>query len=409
MIELELTSLAHGGDAVGHYQGQAIFVPFAIPGEIARVEIVQNKSRYARARLIELVRASPHRGQPRCPHAPPHGHCGGCQWQHIAYPAQLRFKENIVQEQLQRLGGLANPPMQPILPSPTPWLYRNHIEFSTTPEGTLGFFDTTGRRVTPIDECHIIEPALADVFDALDFDLPELARLSLRKGSADDDVMLIFETKNDEPPDLETDLPLSAALMLENGEVVSLFGNLHVEFQIANFRFQISPGTFFQVNTPQAETLVRIVKEFLDLAGGETVLDAYCGAGLFSAALAEKAGHVIGIEESPSACDDFERNLSEADNISLFEGKVSDALPEISDKLDAAVLDPPRGGCEPGALDALIAKQPRRIAFVSCDPATLARDLGQLSSAGYRVERVQPVDIFPQTFHIETCVKLALA
>ncbi len=404
--------MAHGGDAVGHYEGKAIFVPGALPGEIVRAEIVQDKGRYARARLVEVVRPSPERVEPRCPHAPPratHRACGGCQWQYMAYEAQLRLKTGIVREQLQRLGGLADPPVSPIIPSPAPWMYRNHAEFSTTPQGWLGFFDASGQHVTPIAECHIIEPALANVYDALDFEMPELVRLSLRKGAADDDVMLVFETRDEQPPELETDLSLSASLLTQDGECIALFGNSHIQFQISNIQYRISPSTFFQVNTAQAGTLAGLVSEFLDLKGGETVLDAYCGAGLFTAVAAERAGHVIGIEASPFACDDLEHNLAESDNVSLYQGQVGDVLPDLSDSLDAAVLDPPRGGCEPDALDALIAKAPPRIVFVSCDPATLARDIKQLVGAGYQVERVQPVDMFPQTFHIETCVRLSLA
>jgi 23S rRNA (uracil1939-C5)-methyltransferase len=408
MIELELTSIAHGGDAVGHDNGKAVFVPYAIPGEVVRVEIVQDKGRYARARLVQVVRPSPDRVEPRCPHAPPQGKCGGCQWQHIAYQAQLRLKAEIVREQLQRLGGLADPPVAPVVPSPSPWMYRNHVEFSTTPDGQLGFFDTSGQRVTPIAECHIIEPALADVFDALDFEMPELIRLSLRKGSAGDDVMLAFETEDDEAPELETDLPLSASLLTEDGETIPLLGNTSIQFEISNLEFQISPASFFQVNTAQAETLARLVTEFLDLKGGESVLDAYCGAGLFTAAIVAQAGRVVGIEASPSACADFQRNLAGAQNVSLHQGEVGQVLPALPDRFDAIVLDPPRGGCEPGALDALVAKAPRRIVFVSCDPATLARDIKRLTGAGYQVQRVQPVDMFPQTYHIETVVELIL-
>ncbi len=407
MLELELTGIAHGGEAIGRHEGKIIFVPYALPGERVRVEIVQDRRRYARARMVDLIRPAPDRVTPRCLHAPPRGLCGGCQWQHSDYTAQLRFKAIIVREQLQRLGGLVHPPVTPVLPSPAIWEYRNHVEFSTTPEGRIGFYDADGEHIIPIAECHIIEPALATALDALDFELPELTRLGLRKGSADDDVMLIFETQDDEPPELETDLPLSACWLTPAGEVIPLVGHSSITFHISRFTYRVSPPTFFQVNTAQAETLVRLALEFLDLKGGETVLDAYCGAGLFSAALAEKAGHVIGIEASPWACDDWEHNLARYEHVSLYEGPVSRVLPELSDKLDAAVLDPPRGGCEPGALDALIAQRPRRIVFVSCDPATLARDLRSLCSAGYRVERIQPVDMFPQTYHIETVVQIS--
>ncbi|MBN1890658.1 MAG: class I SAM-dependent RNA methyltransferase [Thermoflexales bacterium] len=406
MIELELSRMAHGGEAVGHYEGKAIFVPYAIPGELVRAEIVQDKGRYARARLLDIVRPSPERVTPRCPHAPPNGQCGGCHWQHIAYEAQLRFKANTVREQLQRLGGLADPPPVTTLRAPSAWLYRNHAEFSFTPEGHVGFFDPAGRRVTPIRQCHLLEPALAELFQAMTLDMPELTRLGLRKGSADDDIMLILETQDDQPPGLETDLPLSACLLTKDGQLVQFLGRAQITYCVLRIAYHVSPPTFFQVNTAQAERLVSLVSEFLDLSGGETVLDAYCGAGLFTAAVAARAAHVVGIEASPWACRDFEQNLAGADNVTLIEAEVGHALPELADRFEAVVLDPPRGGCEGGVIEALIAKAPRRIVFVSCDPATLARDLKRLLQAGYQLERLAALDMFPQTFHVETCVKL---
>jgi 23S rRNA (uracil1939-C5)-methyltransferase len=406
MIELELNGMAHGGEAVGRWEGKAVFVPYAIPGELVKVEIVRDKGRYARARLLDVVRPSPERVTPRCPHAPPHGRCGGCHWQHIAYEAQLRFKADTVRQQVQRLGSMAAPPPVTTLPSPSAWQYRNHVEFSLTPEGRLGFFDPAGRRVVPIRQCQLLEPALAEIFEAMTLDTPGLTRLGLRKGSADDDVMLTFESQDDELPALETDLPLSACLLTQSGELIQFLGNAQIEFRVSSFEFHVSPPTFFQVNTAQAERLLSLANEFLDLGGGETVLDAYCGAGLFTAALAERAGQVVGIEASPWACRDFEQNLAGVDNVTLIEAEVGQALPELEGRFDAVVLDPPRGGCEPGVIEALVDKAPRHIVFVSCDPATLARDLKHLLQAGYRLERLQALDMFPQTFHVETCAKL---
>jgi len=400
-FELHLTDMAHGGDALGRHEGKVIFVPYTIPGEEALVEIVEDKGSYARARLVEILSPSPHRVTPPCPHFGP-GRCGGCQWQHIAYQSQLELKAAVVGDQLARLGRLPDVPVKRPIPSVSPWHYRNHIQFSVGDDGRLGFVATGGRRVETVEVCHLLHPLLEELFAALDLELPGLARLSLRAGINTGDQMVIFETHDDLPPALESDVPVSCVLLLSDGTPVNLIGNNYVTEVVAGRRFHISATSFFQVNTAAAEELVRVVGEYLAPAGDEVLLDAYCGVGTFALSLADKVGQVIGIEENAGAVADARLNVAELANVEFMEGRVEALLPQLDRPIDLAVLDPPRQGCRPEALAALIELAPRRIVYVSCDPATLARDARKLADVGYRLLEVQPVDMFPQTYHIES-------
>jgi len=441
-FDIQLTAIAHGGAALGRYEGRVIFVPYALPGETARVEITQDKGRYAFARLVEVLEPSPNRIPPPCPYFTI---CGGCQWQHADYQSQLDFKSEIVADQLTRIGKIAAPLVRPTLPDSSGWAYRNHAQFHPVEGGGLGFHSAgthdarpgQGRRAIAIDECPILHPLLADLYAILgpSFDLPGLARLSLRAGTETGDLMLIFEMADDLPPSLEIDVPVSCVLLLSDGVHVNLIGNNHITETVAGYTYRISAPSFFQINTPQAAQLVRLVTGYLDLQGGETVLDAYCGVGLFTTHLAERAGLVIGIEQSAAAVTDLLENTTEQDaidgdtgdttddyanandaygnvdaygNIDVIEGQVEAVLPDldldlgVDSPLDAAVIDPPRAGVDRFALDALVKHHPARLVYVSCDPATLARDAKRLIKGGYELVEVQPVDMFPQTSHVES-------
>lgn len=400
-FELDLTTMAHGGSALGRYQGRTIFVPYALPGEHITARITQDKGRFAYAEGLTLLELSPDRVRPRCPHFGP-GRCGGCHWQHIDYPAQLRFKEGIVRDQFARIGGLPDVLIPPMIPSPDPWQYRSHVTFSVTADGRLGFVSTDDRTVIPIEECHIIRPELLDLFEQLDLeDVPELDRVRLQVGSAGEDRMIVLGTKDDEPPEIEIDFPASVNFLPSDNAPVNLIGSTHVRYAVKGRTFRVTAGGFFQVNVLQAETLVDLVLERLNLQGGESVLDLYSGVGLFTAFLAERAETVTSVESYPPAVTDADENLAEFENIELIEGSVEDVLPQIEGPFDAAVVDPPRQGLEGAALDALIVHRPRTIVYVSCDPATLARDAKRLVAKGYHVRDVQPIDMFPQTYHIE--------
>jgi 23S rRNA (uracil1939-C5)-methyltransferase len=404
-LELHLTDMAHGGAALGRHEGKVVFVPYAIPGEEVLVELIEDKGRYAQGRLVEVLSPSAQRVSPPCPHFGSHG-CGGCHWQHIAYGAQLEFKQSIVQDQLKRIGRFESVSVKPVIGNLEPWCYRNHVQFTLDENGRLGFMAAESQQVVPIGECHVMHPLLDEVFGALDLELPELKRLSLRCGVNTGQRMVVFETFEDEPFELEVDLPISCVLLLSDGRTATLIGQEHISEILAGQEYRISAGSFFQVNTPQAEELVRLVRDYLAPTGNEVLLDAYCGVGVFGLSLADQVGRVIGVEENPSAVADARFNAGLADNAEFVEGRVEEILPFLEAAIDLAVLDPSRQGCALEGLTALADLAPSKVVYVSCDPATLARDTRRLVQAGYQLVEVQPVDMFPQTYHIESVALL---
>jgi 23S rRNA (uracil1939-C5)-methyltransferase len=394
--------MAHGGEALGRHEGKVIFVPYALPGEEVVVEIVEDKGRYARSRLLEVVRPSPDRVEPRCPHF---GTCGGCQWQHVAYEAQLRFKEEVLREQLERIGGISKPPVKPSLGAQDPWSYRNNVQFHLNEEGRLGFLAFRSWEVVPIEVCYISHPLIEEVFRALDLAFPQLKRLSIRVGTRTGQKLLILEMEEDLIPALEVDEPLSCVEFLSDGTLLTLVGDNHILEEVGGRRFRISAASFFQVNTEQLEQLIEVVRRYLAPQGHETLLDAYCGVGTFGLSLAGEVGQVIGIEESDSALADARFNAQEGENVEFIGGRAEDILPELV-KVDVAILDPPRQGCAREAITPLVRLAPAKIVYISCDPATLARDIKRLEEGGYHLVEAQPVDIFPQTYHIEAVALL---
>jgi 23S rRNA (uracil1939-C5)-methyltransferase len=402
-LQVQLTDMAHGGEAVGRHAGKAIFVPFGIPGESVRVEVMQDKGRFAHTRLLEVLTPAPQRVPPPCPHF---GTCGGCHWQHVAYPAQLEYKRSIVQAQLQRLAGLPDANVRPTAGMPDPWRYRNHVQFSVSDDGQLGFMAASSHRVIPIEECLLLHPLLAELYDALDMELPGLQRLALRAGIRSGEQMLILEMGNDEPPELELDLPISCVLLLADGSAVTLVGSPYIHEQLAGRSYRLSAPSFFQVNTTQAEALLRQVCTYLSPGPGDVVLDAYCGVGTFALSLATTTRQVIGIESSASAIADAQANAAGLDHVSFLCGTVEDIAPSLVLSAPLVVVDPPRTGVDKQALAALVRLAPPRLVYVSCDPATLARDIKELLTSGYLLREVQPIDMFPQTYHIESVALL---
>lgn len=398
ILDLTLTTMSNGADAIGRHEGKAIFVPFAIPNETVRVEIVEDKPTFARAKLIEVIAPSPDRATPVCKHF---GVCGGCHWQHINYEAQLKWKKQVVIDQLKRIGGIASPPVADTIPSPSPLHYRNHVQFSQTEDGKLGFVAKMTNFIVPIDECHIAHPDIMSLFNQLDIEKLDIDRIGVRVTS--DDAMIVFESESGEPPDVEIDLEASVASVDKDGNVFTMIGSDHLIETINGRDFEVSASSFFQVNAKQAENLVRVALDALDVQDGDTVLDLYCGVGLFTAFIASTAKRVIGVESYAPAVRDAEVNLDEFNNVELYEAPVEMAMDHlVKESVQRVILDPPRAGCDKRVLDALIKIAPQRIVYVSCDPATLARDAKRLISGGYHLVSAQPLDMFPQTHHIET-------
>lgn len=408
--EVTLQRLAYGGEAVGRLaDGRAVFVPFALPGEVVKVRLVQEKRSYTRAALLEVLQPSPLRIQARCQHF---GECGGCHYQHLPYEQQLQAKTEILREQLERNGGIAQPSISNAVASPAEFNYRNHVQFHLSAGGKPGFQrHAPGSRqaeneVLPIRECHLPQELINQVWPQLDLEaVPSLERIGLRQG-AQEDIQLILEGSDALPPEVRVEeLPVSVVHLGLAGSLV-LAGREYVTMQVLERSFRVSAGSFFQVNTPVAEKMVAALLESLpqmcQLDRNSLVVDAYCGVGLFSAFLRPQAGRLIGIESSPQACQDFALNLDEFDQVELYEAPVELVLQHLADRPELVVLDPPRSGLGKGVVGRLLEMAPPALAYISCDPATLARDARQLAEGGYRLERVMPFDLFPQTYHIES-------
>lgn len=401
-LELKAAEMVHGGQTLARQAKRVIFTPYTIPGERFLARLTDDRGRYAFAESVRVLAPSPQRVTPRCPHFGP-GQCGGCHFQHIDYAAQPGYKRDVVVDQLRRIGGLSDPPVRPTVASPDAWAYRYHATFQVDAASNLCFVGTDNTTLIPIDECHILRPELRDLLAELNFeDVQGLTRVRVQVGSAGD-LMLVLSTADDEAPALEVTMPVSVNLLLSDNEPVNLIGASAVIYTVRGRLFRVTAGGFFQVNLAQAETLVDQVLHRLDLQGTESVLDLYAGVGLFTAFLAERAGRVTSVESYPPAVTDADENLAEFDNVDLIEGTVEDVLTDLGDPYHAAVMDPPRAGVAPGVLDALDEMGVPNIVYVSCDPSTLARDAKRLVAKGYRLLDVQPVDMFPQTYHIE-CV-----
>ena len=408
LLTLTLDGIAHGGDAVGRHEGKAVFVPLAMPGETVLVELTQEHARYAHARLVEVCDPSPQRVDPRCPHF---GRCGGCQWQHMAYEAQLTHKREIVRSLLERTGHQEEPDVRPVLGMADPWAYRNHVQLRRDAEGRIGYYALKSHDVVPVEHCPLVHPLLDELWGALDIDLLDLKQIVLRAGPATGEQMVILQGSG-EPPELSVDLPISCLWQDRRDQLSVLAGDDHIHERLGARTFRVSGPSFFQVNSEQAEVLIDVVRRELDLQPGERLLDAYCGVGTLMLSLGEGAGEVIGIETSPWAIDDAAANAEAcpwADEVSLYEGDVAEVLRERSIACDAIVVDPPRAGLTGEALEALAACGASRLVYVACDPASLARDVFKLAEKGYRLDYVQPVDMFPQTYHIESVALLTRA
>jgi len=400
---LTLDRWAYGGESIGRLpDGRALFVPFTMPGETVRVRLTEEKRGFARGELLEVLEASPQRIEPRCKH---YRNCGGCHYQHLPYALQLQAKTEILEDQLSRIGKmdpeLVETICRPAVPSPQAWNYRNYVQFHLDSEGRLGFQAADTDRLVPVEECHLPEESILQIWQQLDLaPVPELRRVGLRAG-AEDEVMLILESNSDEGLEFELDIPLAAVMLGPNSTHV-LSDSPDLPMTVLGNEFRVSARSFFQVNTPMAEAMVSHLLEILPLRHDSVVLDVYCGVGLFSTFIAPKVGRLIGIEMAESAVDDFAYNLDAYEHIEVYQAAAEDVLPELEVQPDVVLVDPPRAGLEKAALDAILAMGTETLAYVSCDPATLSRDARRLIAGGYQLTQITPFDLFPQTYHIES-------
>ena len=398
-ITLDITEMAHGGSGIGRAsRGRTIFVPLTMPGERVRAQIVSQKNKYAQAELVQVLQASPERVAPRCQHF---AVCGGCHFQHMSYPAQLAAKEAVVGDQLARLGGFKKAPVQPVLPNPGAWGYRVEMVLSPVGNGRLGYWSPVKKEVIAIEECPIAQPALLALLQDVELDLPGLRKLSLRVGD-DEALLAAIEVDGVEPPELEADFPISVAIVLPDKTAASLVGDFYTVQQVNGRDFRISPGVEMPASPAAMNLVVESVLRYAALTGVENVVDLYSGAGIITAFLAEQAANLVAVERNPDAVADLAVNLHDLDNVAVYEGEVERVLPLLSETISVMVANPAASGLSRKAVAAIIQAKPARLVYVSSDVATLARDGRSLANAGYQLVEVQPIDMQPQTFHIET-------
>jgi len=402
-MNLKIEQMVYRGDGLAHLEdGRVIFVSFTLPGEIIEIDSPRDRNGVLAALPVKIESPSPDRIQPQCPYF---GECGGCQYQHINYPRQLEFKKAILKEQLDRFGGLYNVRINDPIASPNQLAYRNHVQFHLDSEGKPGFQRAQSHDVIPIERCLIVEDSINELKNTLNFD-PEsgIERVAIRDDGAG--TPLVFLTgKTNNPPEFEVDFPLNVLYRSPAGDI-PLSGESFNQFTILGKEFQVSAGSFFQTNRDVAEIMAKIVIDTAEIDNHSTVLDCYCGVGFFSRFLADRAGRMIGIESSEDACNDFAVNLDAYENVELYQGNVEVILPHLDIHPNLAVVDPPRAGIAPAGMKALMKSRPGQVIYISCDPSTLARDLKIMGQAGYAIESVTPVDMFPQTYHIETITAL---
>lgn len=438
---IEIQGMGHSGEGVGRYQDFTVFVPYALPGERTLVRIIDVKKNYAKAELIKTETVAPARIEAKCPI---YRRCGGCQMQHLTYEAQVEIKRQKVIDAIERIGGLKDVIVHPVIAAKNPWYYRNKMQFpiGMTGQGlAIGCFAQGTHEIVKTENCFIQHEsnnlivremhAIAEKLGITPYDEKTgrgilrhiLGRIGIKTG----EIMVVLVTATTRLPqkeqivaELKKRIPGIVSIVqninskrtniILGDHTVTLWGKDTITDYIGNFAYEISARSFFQVNTAQAEILYNKAVEYACLTGQETVIDAYCGTGTITLFLARSAAKVYGIEIVEPAIRDARRN-AERNHIANTEFIVGDAvnvMPALYKKgvrPAVIVVDPPRAGCEQTVLATFSQMQPDRIVYVSCNPASLARDLAFLQELGYKTKEIQPVDMFPQTYHVE-CVAM---
>ena len=444
-MEIEITGLGSNGEGVGRFKEVAVFVPGALPGEIVTVSADYVKKHFVNARLLKIVNASPDRINPACP---VYKECGGCQLQHFSYEAELREKQSQVQSALEHIGHLYGVKVMPTIHSDSPLYYRNKMQFPVagkTGKLQIGCFAQNTHRVIDVTDCCIQKQKNNEIaavvrewmkqYKILPYDEDRgtgtvrhiMGRVGVRTG----EIMVCLVTARDNVPHmnelvkmLKNTIP-GVKSVVQNvnkrstnvilGEKTKLIaGSPTIKDKIGSLQFSISAQSFFQVNSEQAEKLYNTALEFAELKGTETVLDLYCGTGTITLFMAQKAKQVLGIEIVPSAIRDAKKNAraNRIGNADFLLGDAAVEMPKLAAsglRPDVVIMDPPRAGCEERVLAAIVKVKPERVVYVSCNPATLARDLAYLHERGFTIDKVQPCDMFSRTHHVETVVKLSVS
>ncbi len=382
VLKAEIRAVAFGGDGLARVDGFVVFVPFTLDGDIVEIEIREVKKKFLRGRLRKILTPSVRRASPPCPYF---GKCGGCQYQHIDYEKQLEIKMQQVTDAFERVGGLKSPPVERIIPSPQTYGYRGKGEYHVQPMAgknpVIGFLDVSGRRLVDIEKCEIMDKSINESCAAF------------RRNMAEADIH-----------------PGESRLILwsrDNGDTDEAFDR--VRRTVKERVFTVPRDGFFQANRALVETLVDEVIRLSALSKADRVIECYCGSGLFSAFLAERCRSFAGIEIDEEAVGCARENLKGLSNSAFSCGDVKDILQGDffrDEPADVIVMDPPRTGCEKDVLRVIATMAPRKLVYVACDPVTQARDIAFFIQEGYELKTIQPLDMFPQTKHIEAVALL---
>lgn len=445
VYDIEITDISHKGEGIGRYQGFTVFVPAGLPGDRVHARIISVKPNYARGLIEAISTPSEHRVDTAC-HAS--ADCGGCQLQHFDYERQLAYKTQVVEQALQRIGGLQDIIVHPIIGMSGPWHYRNKAQFPVGQKGnhlTIGGYKMRSHEVVDVESCAIQHQLINRILQTVrtvanELDIKPynevnhsgvLRHVLVRVAPATRQLMVVLVTRVEQFPHKDR---LVQSIAHSMDEVVSVMQNIndrrtnvilgaktkklwgqdYIIDILLNNQFKISPGSFYQINHRQTEKLYSIVLEYADLQGGDTVIDAYCGIGTITLTLARNAGKVYGIEVIDQAVADanFNAKLNNIENVEFITGKAEEVIPAMvkdGHKIDCLVVDPPRKGCDQALLQGIVDAQVPKLVYVSCNPSTLARDIKYLAERGYNVLEVQPVDMFPHTAHVECVVLMSFA
>lgn len=447
-FSLEIDDMGTDGEGIGHKEGYTLFVKDALVGDIVRVKVIKAKKKFGYGRLMEVITPSPWRVEPACDCA---RQCGGCQIQHCSYEKQLAWKEKKVRDCLQRIGGFEEIPMEPVMGMDEPYHYRNKAQYPVgyDKEGNLvaGFYAGRTHSIIPNTDCAIQHPANHMILETIlafmkQYDISAyeekkhtglVRHILTRVGRYTGEVMVCLIINGNKLPHQDKlvemllqcpfDYKIKSICLNINKEktnrilgekVVPIYGQTYIEDRIGDITYRISPLSFYQVNPEQTQKLYGTALEYADLKGDEVVWDLYCGIGTISLFLAQKAARVCGVEIVPQAIEDARENARRNGftNAEFFVGAAEDVVPEQYEqsggslRADVVTLDPPRKGCDEKLLRTVVQMEPERIVYVSCDPATLARDLKYLCGEGYELKRVRACDMFGHSSHVETVVGL---
>ena len=442
LVEVAIADLTDDGNGVGRWGQRVVFVPDTVPGDRAIVRLVRVKPQYAHGKLHELLAASGDRVRPNCIVA---DKCGGCQWQHIDYQFQLQAKRNQVIQALERIGGMENPPVDGVLAAAEPLAYRNKVTYplGISPAGNVqaGYYQKNSHDLINLNQCPVQDARLNPLLTKVKRDIQrrrwpvydekshkgQVRHLGLRIGRRTGEMLLTLVVTNWKLPEIEAQAAewmkrypdLVGVLLNRNSDRTNaifgdqtrcIAGKSYLREEFAGLEVQIGADTFFQVNTEVAESLLQIIESELNLQGNEVLVDAYCGIGTLTLPLAKRVREAIGLEVQFEAVKQAKTNaeLNQINNVRFQVGEVEKLLPQLDVTPDIVLLDPPRKGCDRSVIDSLLQIKPQQIVYVSCKPATLARDLKLLCQNGeYRLMKVQPADFFPQTAHVEAVAFLA--